>query len=116
MELEFNIISPDIIFATTDHCGTIQILDPSILPEYLLYALQMRRIDESFDISFRSSLFNMGKFKIRIPINEDGTFNVLLQRQIATSFMGACQKKERLVEIKEKLTVFLIVIWKHLVW
>ena len=28
-------------FATTDHCGTVQILEPSIIPEYLLYAISL---------------------------------------------------------------------------
>ena len=30
-------------FATTDHCGTIQLLEPSIIPEYLLYAISLNR-------------------------------------------------------------------------
>ncbi len=100
---EFNVIPPGTKFATTDHCGVIQILNSSIIPEYLLYALQLRRIVENFDRSFRSSLFNMLKFVIKIPINDDGSFNVILQRQIAASFMGAGQKKEHLIEIKTKL-------------
>jgi len=42
---DFNIIPPGTVFATTDHCGTIQILSDEILPEYLLYALHLRRTD-----------------------------------------------------------------------
>jgi hypothetical protein len=99
---EFNIVPAGTEFATTDHCGAIQILNPSILPEYLLYALQLQKTDENFDRSFRSSLSNMRQFEIKIPVNEDGTFDIKTQQEIASSFMGANEKKEFLLEIKAK--------------
>jgi type I restriction-modification system DNA methylase subunit len=104
---DFNIMPKGVIFATTDHCGAIQILDPAINPEYLLYALQLNRIDESFDRSFRASLFNMRKFKVKIPINPDGSFDVQAQEHIATAFMGARHKKEGLVGVKNNFLAIL---------
>jgi len=45
----------------------------------------------------------MRKFLIKIPVNDDGTFDVKIQREIAASFMGAGRKKDCLVEIKDRL-------------
>ena len=47
------------IFATTDHCGTIEILDSKILPEYLLYQLKIGKYELGFDRTLRSSLSNI---------------------------------------------------------
>ena len=56
---EFNIIPRGIRFATTDHCGAIKIKDENILPEYLLYELELQRHIKGFDRTLRSSLANM---------------------------------------------------------
>ena len=40
---EFNILLQKTVFATTDHCGTINILEGTIVPEYLLYALNVQK-------------------------------------------------------------------------
>lgn len=99
---EFNLIPPDRIFASTDHCGVIQILDPNIVPEYLLYALNRSRIEESFDRSFRASLANMRQFVVSIPVNTAGEFDVETQKQIAERYTAGLQKKEKLESLKEK--------------
>jgi type I restriction-modification system DNA methylase subunit len=100
---DFNLVAAGEIFATTDHCGVIQILEPTIMPEYLLYALNLRRMEESFDRSFRASLTNMRQFTITIPVDRNGKFDVEAQTLIAAQFTGAREKKERLATIKEKL-------------
>lgn len=90
-------------FATTDHCGTMQILQTTILPEYLLYALTCRKQEESFDRSFRASLANMNRLVILVPVRDDGTFDVEAQRQIADSFLAVQQKQATLRELKTRL-------------
>jgi hypothetical protein len=105
---EFNLIPPGKVFATTDHCGLIQILNPGILPEYLLYALHLRRIQESFDRSFRASLANMGRFVLTIPVTKSGAYDEKAQRLLAARFAAGQETKARLQAAKEQLdSVFL---------
>lgn len=99
----FNLVPPGDKFATTDHCGTIQILDSSVVPEYLLYALNLRRIEENFDRSFRASLSNMRRFVLVIPIRKDGGFDVGAQEAIADRFISARNKRDSLDAIKREL-------------
>ena len=100
---EFNLIPKGDVFATTDHCGTIQILNKKIVPEFLLYALNKRKIEECFDRSFRASLANLRRFAITIPIKDDGSFDVNTQKKIASLYLEICQKKEKLTNIKTKI-------------
>jgi len=95
------------IFATTDHCGTIQILNEAIIPECLLYALNLRKKEESFDRSFRASLSNMTRVTIKIPVRNDGTFDVETQQKVAKHFIESQQRKKRLDQVKLRLDGFL---------
>lgn len=104
---EFNLIPAGRRFATTDHCGTIQILNPSVLPEYILYALTHRRIKESFDRGFRASLSNMSSFVLKMPVKKNGSFDVDAQKAIAARFSGAEKRRAKLEDVKHRLdTVF----------
>ena len=94
---EFNYIPKGKTFATTDHCGTIQIINNKIQPEYLLYALQQSKIEESFDRAFRASLFNMKRFTISIPVKKDGAFDLDVQKKISSLYFSIQEKKEKLV-------------------
>ena len=100
---EFNLIPAGQPFATTDHCGTIQILTPSIIPEYLLCALHERRIKEDFERSFRASLSNMRKFVIRVPINKNGTFDMKAQKLASKRFAMLRQKKTDAAAAKKRV-------------
>ena len=100
---DFNLIQPHVTFATTDHCGTIHILDPFIVPEYVLYALHLRRREESFERSFRASLANMGLFRLPIPIRKDGAFDTAQQRALADRFTAIQQKQQEIEALKTRL-------------
>ena len=100
---EWNYIAADQPFATTDHCGTLQILDSNVVPEYLLYAISLKQKEESFSRTFRASLANISEFKVKIPIRADGTFDVELQKEIAEAYMNVLEKGKILKEIKQKL-------------
>ena len=95
-------IPPEQPFATTDHCGTIQILDPSIVPEYLLYSISMAGEEARFTRSYRASLTNIQELKVKIPVNEDGTFDVDTQQEIATAYTIAKDKERALRDIKQE--------------
>jgi hypothetical protein len=99
---EFNLIPANTKFATTDHCGAITILDSTILPEYILYALHLRRLEESFDRAFRSSLANMRKFALAIPIDGKGKLDVQAQKTAAARFTPL-KEKRKAVEAGKKL-------------
>lgn len=100
---EFNLIPAGKVFATTDHCGVVQILSKDILPGYLLYALHLRRIEESFDRSFRASLANMSTFVLNIPVKRDGTFDLEAQERLAARFAATQEKRKQLEGSKAQL-------------
>ena len=95
-------ILPGQPFATTDHCGTIQILDPSIVPEYLLYVVSIVGEEARFTRSFRPSLANIRDLKVKVPVRQDGTFDVEAQREIATAFTIARTKEKALRDVKQE--------------
>ncbi len=99
---EFRLVKAGTVFATTDHCGAIQILNDQILPEYLLFALNKRKLEESFDRSFRASLTNMRMFSISIPVSTDGNFDLEAQKSLAARFVGAREKQDEMNKLKTK--------------
>ncbi len=80
---EFNIKYAGENFASTDHCGTIEILDKSINPNYLLYALNKIRSHYGFDRNLRASLKNMKTIEVELPLNDKGEIDVTQQKKIA---------------------------------
>lgn len=102
-EFAFNLIPAGTTVVTTDHCGAIEILDPMIVPEYLLYALMQRRNEETFDRSFRPSLTNMSRFAVTIPVRPDGTFDIDVQNDVAGRFTGVQERQEALTALKLEL-------------
>ena len=94
---DFNVIPAGDVFEITDHCGALRILNPDIVPEYVLYALHKHRREEDYTRSFRASLANMRRIEIDIPVNDEGDFDVDRQREIAECFV-ALREKARAVE------------------
>ena len=79
-EFSFNVMERGTIFASTDHCGTIKILDDQIDPYYLAYIMEETRHKYGFDRGLRASLTNMKAFNIDIPIKPDGSFDLDAQK------------------------------------
>lgn len=100
---DFNLIPSGVKFASTDHCGRLQVRDPAIVPEYVLYALHLRRLDESYDRSFRASLSNMRAFTIKVPVDRSGRFDVEAQKRAAARFSTLQTKRAALMRAKERL-------------
>ena len=90
-------------FATTDHCGTIQILDQNVVLEYVLYALYTAREEETFARAFRSSLTNMRQLKLRIPVKDDGAFDKAAQKVVAKKFTAMQDNQKKLRDAKTRL-------------
>ena len=96
---EFNVVGMGKPFATTDHCGSIRILNPDIDPFYLAYMLRETSHIYGFDRGLRASLTNMKSVKINIPTTDNGTFDIEYQRFIARQLESVGQVKE---EIQQK--------------
>ncbi len=99
----FNLIPQKQPFATTDHCGAIEIISNQIIPEFLLFALNQQKQEESFDRSFRASLTNMRLFKVKIPINESGKIDKKKQETIAKRYLKLLENKKEIVSVKKEL-------------
>lgn len=93
---ELNYLKPNLKFATTDHCGTIHILNKKIVPQYILYTLYLLKEELSFDRNFRASLFNMKTISINIPIDSNGDFDVNKQHECIKKYQAILMKKGEL--------------------
>lgn len=96
-EFSFNVMERGTIFASTDHCGTIKILDDQIDPYYLAYIMEETRHKYGFDRGLRASLTNMKAFNIDIPIKPDGSFDLDAQKKFSRVIaLLASNKKDNL--------------------
>lgn len=82
---DFNVKYKGIQFGTTDHCGTIKILNSDIIPEYLIYRLELKKHELGFDRSLRASLYNMKLVSVDIPFN-DKQIDVKKQKNIVSKY------------------------------
>lgn len=101
---DWNLLLADKPFVPTDHCGRLLIKDPTIDPEYLLYALRATRDDHGFDRVYRSNLKNIAELTVQIPINPDGTFNVDQQKDLAVKYRRMQATSESLLAKLSMLT------------
>lgn len=97
-EFSFNVMEQGTVFASTDHCGTIKILDDQIDPYYLAYIMEETRHKYGFDRGLRASLTNMKAFKIDIPIKPDGSFDLDAQKSLAESLLCLRQTRNTIYE------------------
>lgn len=97
-EFSFNVMERGTIFASTDYCGTIKILDDQIDPYYLAYIMEETRHKYGFDRGLRASLTNMKAFNIDIPIKPDGSFDLDAQKSLAESLLCLRQTRKTIYE------------------
>ena len=97
-DFSFNVMPLLQKFATTDHCGTIQILHPRINPYYLAYTLEENKHKYGFDRRLRASLTNMKNIRISIPVDSNGEFDIDAQASIADSLLGMTQIRDIVLE------------------
>ena len=75
------------VFATTDHCGRLEILDANLDAAYCQAAIVYgygRTF--GFDRVTRPSLARMCKVTFRVPVKEDRSFDLEAQRDLAREF------------------------------
>lgn len=84
---EFNVKHKGELFAVTDHCGVIKMLDSSIIAEYLIYQLEIKKYEMGFDRTLRASLANMKTITVDIPIKADGSFDEETQLELIRKYI-----------------------------
>ena len=83
---DFRVLTRGTLFATTDHCGAIQIMDQELSPYYLLYEIDRIKKKYGFDRGLRASLHNMRQIEVKIPIKSDGSFDYDLMNDIGRRY------------------------------
>lgn len=103
-DFKFNIMKKGTTFATTDHCGAIRILNNKILPEYLLYALELKTHILDYDRTLRPSLTVIKRdATVKIPIDESGEYDVKRQAEIVDVYIKTKRIKKQLKQEVEEL-------------
>ncbi|HET8863403.1 MAG TPA: N-6 DNA methylase [Solirubrobacterales bacterium] len=72
-------------FATTDHCGRIEILDDRLDAGYCRAALALART-HGFDRTLRPSLRRVEALEIKVPVGPDGELDPVRQRALAREY------------------------------
>lgn len=86
-------------FATTDHCGRLQVLDSNILSEYVYYQLRETTSLYGFNRTYRASLQNIKLVEIDIPINKNGDFDINAQSELIKKYREIDNIKHRLLNL-----------------
>lgn len=109
-DFSFNVFPKGEKFASTDHCGVIQIKNDKINPYYLAYTLEETKHLYGFDRGLRASLTNMKSIRINIPVDENGEFDVIAQEKIAESLLGMKQIRKVLTEKQSAIKAVKVVL------
>lgn len=94
---DWAIVEQGVIFATTDHCGRLQVNSDLILPEYMFHVLKNSASSYGFDRTFRASLKNISEVNVPIPVTPDGEFDVGEQVRIVEKYRKLLQIKSHVV-------------------
>lgn len=92
---DINFIPAGEAFATTDHCGRLQVVDDAIDPEYVYWHLKATRERYGFDRVFRASLTNVrAEVEVAIPVDTNaGAFDLAAQRAMAARMRALDQAR-----------------------
>jgi hypothetical protein len=84
---DWNLIEAGEEFATTDHCGRVQVLNKNLDPEYVFAYLKCTRNRYGFDRVFRASLRNMkANVTVTVPLDSAGRTSLERQRALVEEF------------------------------
>lgn len=109
-DFEFNTIKKRTPFVSTDHCGTIKILNNNILAKYLMIELDRCKHLYGFDRGLRSSLKNMKQITIDIPVIENGDFDLEVQQETIEKYNVVAELKAKAKEYEQTLKELVITI------
>lgn len=109
-DFEFNAIKKYTPFVSTDHCGTIRILNNGILADYLMIELERCKHIYGFDRGLRSSLKNMKQVKVEIPSLPSGDFDISAQQEVVEKYNVVADLKAKAKEYEQTLKELTITI------
>jgi len=93
---DWNFVPSGVRFATTDHCGRLQIRDERINPEYVWSWLKFTRSRYGFDRVFRASLGNVkAVVSVMVPTDSHGEPLLSLQQDLAREFKDRERAQEK---------------------
>ncbi|WP_346853921.1 N-6 DNA methylase [uncultured Draconibacterium sp.] len=102
-DFEFNAITKNTPFVSTDHCGTIRILDDNILPEYLMIQLDNGKHKYGFDRELRASIRNMKEVSVKLPFYQDGKLNIEKQKEVIEKYEYIKELRSRIAGYKNQI-------------
>jgi type I restriction-modification system DNA methylase subunit len=77
------------VFATTDHCGRLEILDPNLDPFYCQAAIVYGYgRTYGFDRVMRPSIRRMENVTLRVPVKADFSFDIESQKELGNEFLA----------------------------
>jgi len=93
------------IFATTDHCGRLESLDGALDPAYCQAAIVYGYgRTYGFDRVTRPARERMARVTFRVPVKEDGSFDLGAQRDLAKEFTAIQEAVKGIGENVEALS------------
>ncbi len=101
---DWNRIPKGVKFATTDHCGRLQIKSEMLDAEYAFYFLQATKLEYGFDRVFRANLEHIRRLVyLKVPVTESGQFNLLKQKEIAKKYRELNELKRKTSQALDSL-------------
>lgn len=90
-------------FATTDHCGSIEVLEDGISPEYLVLLLERKKWELGFDRSLRANLRNVKQIEVPMPIDSAGDFDLATQKRFVERYRPFLEIQKKLEKIRNRI-------------
>ena len=90
-------------FHPTDHCGVLRICDSNIDAEYLWHTLRATRERYGFDRTYRAKLQNIVQVVVPVPVSEDGTMSLDLQRDMAAKYQEIEDRRNRARDLLQQI-------------
>lgn len=91
-------------FIPTDHCGYMKILNRSLIPEYISYKLYEYGLHVGFKHEYRASLANLKEVFISVPVDNEGNYDVTLQKKLAQKYQMCLGVRKVMLNAVEDLS------------
>lgn len=104
---DLNFIPAEVEFATTDHCGRVQVLNDLIDPEYVYWHLWTTRERYGFDRVYRASLTNVrADVEVVVPVDaKTGQFDLNAQRETVEKLKKLHKTRSAVSSALRELTI-----------
>ena len=101
---DWHLVEAEFVFHPTDHCGVLRIKAEDIDPEFLYFALRATRDRHGFDRTYRANLANVRRVAVALPVREDGSFDLELQKALAEKYREIARKQARVQQMLQQVT------------